>query len=116
MKTLEDLRAEETAKKLELSATQKAISEMLSRTLVQCTSNNFGKGCGMGMQIKDLDYIQTHWYEQPHGCMGGDTWHSGEGRFKCPHCGHTNRLYDRPDIEKLKHLFKATINEHKDDR
>jgi hypothetical protein len=37
-------------------------------------------------QIRSLTYIQTHWYETPYGCTGGDLWREGEGQFDCPKC------------------------------
>jgi hypothetical protein len=88
------------------------IAERKSQTLVQCTDNNHGEGCGMGFKICELEYIQTHYYVSPHGCNGGDYWLQGEGNFDCPSCGHRNRLYDRPDIQKLKSLFKSVRDEH----
>lgn len=78
-----------------------------SKTLVECIGNVHGKGCGKTTQIKDLVYIQTHWYVRPRGCTEGDYWNEGEGNFVCPHCGHLNRLYNRPEIEKLRQLFKS---------
>jgi len=88
--------------------------ELLSHTPVSCTPNNHGRGCGESFEVRDLVYIQTHWYERPHGCSGGDTWHQGEGNFICPKCGHRNRLYDRPEIAALKLHFNSVKNEHED--
>ena len=68
--------------------------------------------CDTSHMVKDVVYVQTHWYESPHGCMGGDTWHQGEGQIICPSCGARLRLYDRPDIVKLKRYFKEVIDEH----
>ena len=68
--------------------------------------------CHTEAMVKDLVYIQTHWYESPHGCMGGDQWHPGEGQILCPHCGARLRLYDRPDIVALKRLFKEVKDVH----
>ena len=45
--------------------------------------------------------------------MGGDYWLQGEGNFICPECSLRNRLYNRPEIERLSFLFKSIINEHK---
>lgn len=69
-----------------------------------------GKGCGASFKVSSLTYIQTHWYTPPYSCTGGDYWNMGEGQFKCPTCGALNRLYERPEVEKLKHLFKSTEN------
>ena len=80
---------------------------LLSQTSVLCTNSVYGKGCGKETEIRDLVYIQTHWYVPPSGCTGGDYWNEGEGQFACPHCGRLNRLYDRPKIQELKYLFKS---------
>jgi hypothetical protein len=108
-KKLEDL--DRQRKELE-----KQRDDLLRKTLIACKGNIHGKGCGAALEIGELTYIQTHWYEEPHGCTGGDCWHQGEGEFDCPRCGLRNRLYDRKDYEELKHLFKDVKNEHKHDR
>jgi hypothetical protein len=106
-RSIEELRAELAVAEASVATASAALNEGLRNTLVACTSNNFGKGCGTALEIGELEYIQTHWYESPHGCSGGDHWHEGEGQFICPHCGHRNRLYDRKDVKGLKHLFKS---------
>ncbi len=84
-------------------------------TVVVCTGNvAYGKGCGASFAINTLEYIQTHWYREPYGCTGGAYWVAGEGQWKCPKCGRINRLYDKPEIEKLKPLFQSVANEYKD--
>lgn len=91
------------------------INAKKAKTVIQCESNPaYGKGCGAKFFVKDITYIQTHWYETPSGCIGGDMWHQGEGQFECPQCGHRNRLYNRKSFEILKGLFKHVIDEHKD--
>ena len=100
----------------DLSDVEDQIKDKLKKTPVQCTYNpRFGEGCGMGFTIDSLDYIQTYWYKSPHGCMGGDSWRQGEGNFICPNCKHRNRLYDKPEIVELKHLFKSVKDEHNKD-
>lgn len=112
METLENLQQEQATILSQLAVVDTKIKEKKKQTLVQCTNNCHGKGCGMGYQINNLTYIQTHWYETPSGCTGGDMWHQGEGKFICPSCGHKNRLYDRPEIEELKPLFKDVVDEY----
>lgn len=112
MTALKELEEEKKRLEILLLILDKKIDKKLSETIVLCTNNNHGKGCGMGMYIKDLEYIQTYWYESPYGCTGGDNWYQGEGNFNCPHCGHRNRLYDRKEIQELKHLFKSTVEEY----
>lgn len=97
------------AAKAVLKAREKAVEEQGRRTLLKC--RDFiatGKGCGSLHAVADTVYIQSHWYESPHGCTGGDMWHAGEGGWICPSCGHENRLYETPEIEKLKPLFRKT--------
>lgn len=91
---------------------QAQINDKLSRTLVRCEGGGRQKGCGLGFEVRELDYIQTFWYESPHGCMGGDTWHMGEGKWVCPKCFAENRLYDKPEINALKSLFKSVKESH----
>lgn len=112
MKTLEELRAERASKSNEIVALDGQIDAKLRETLVKCGPNNYGKGCGQALEIGELEYIQTHWYTSPSGCSGGDYWNQGEGQFLCPHCGHRNRLYNKPEIEKLKRLFKSVVDTH----
>lgn len=91
------------------------INNKKAKTVIACESSAaYGRGCGLKFFIKEVTYIQTHWYEKPSGCSGGDMWHEGEGQFECPCCGHRNRLYQRESYVKLKSLFKSVINEHKD--
>lgn len=106
METIDKLKSDLKALNDKITLIKEKINKKKSQTLVRCESNNYGDGCGMGFQINELVYEQTQWYERPHGCTGGDMWHNGEGQWKCPNCEHTNRLYDKPEIEELKYLFK----------
>ena len=87
------------------------LTEMLhgyqSQTEVACEK------CDSVHQISDLTYIQTHWYEDPYGCTGGDRWHSGEGQWGCI-CGFRNRLYNKPEITALKYRFGNIKEEYND--
>lgn len=96
------------------SAVEEKIGEKLSRTLVRCSTDSYGKGCGMGYEVRELTYIQTHWYVSPGGCTEGDYWRQGEGQWACLNCKKRNRLYDKPEIENLKRFFLKVIDEHKD--
>ena len=88
---------------------------LFRETEVCCDSYAIPKYCcGQTSKIKDLTYIQTHWYVSPSGCTGGDYWNEGEGQFKCPHCDQTNRLYNKPDITKLKYHFKEIVDTQDD--
>ena len=90
---LEKLHAKEQA----LNDAKKAL---LSETAIQCSN------CRIQSAIKDMTYIQTHWYTSPTGCNEGDYWNQGEGRCECPSCGCVMRLYEHPELEALKSLFK----------
>lgn len=95
---------------------QKQKDDLLRKTLIVCETNIYGKGCGVALKIGDLTYIQTHSYERPWGCMGGDRWHEAEGQFDCPKCGLRNRMYNREQYKKLKYLFKDVKDEYKDNQ
>lgn len=96
------------AAKQTLSEHEAAIKEQARNALVRCTSQTAtGKGCGTMHKVGSLEYIQTHWYVEPHGCSGGDYWNQGEGQWLCPSCGHRNRLYDSPDVTALKYSFAS---------
>lgn len=112
MKSLKELQDERDDLINKAEKVQYQINNRLAKTIVKCEDNNFGKGCGMGFEIGELVYIQTHWYEEPYSCNGGDTWHQGEGNWKCHKCGHRNRLYDKPEIQELKRLFADVLDEY----
>lgn len=76
---------------------------LMRRTRVTCR-------CGANYAIGDLVYIQTHWYVTPSGCCEGDYYRSGEGQWDCPTCGRNNRLYNKPEIEKLERHFKSILS------
>lgn len=81
------------------------------KATVICEGSTVGdNGCGAKLKISDLVYIQTHWYTPPSGCTDGDYWNSGEGQFECPKCEKLNRLYERPEVEKLRQYFKEVRN------
>jgi hypothetical protein len=109
--TLEKRRAALAARLLNVAA---EIAELEGYTEVVCTGNCHGPGCGASLYIRDLIYIQTHWYVRPYSCSEGDYWNAGEGNFLCPQCGHRNRLYERKDIEALKRHFYGVTDEHAD--
>lgn len=106
---LEKRLAELNREKAEIAA---RLSDIDRKQLVRCENNCYGRGCGKRSRIENLVYIQTYWYEEPYSCTAGDMWHQGEGQFDCLKCGHRNRLYDRPHIQSLKHLFKKVVTSH----
>lgn len=100
----------------------------------QIKSNRmFECGCGKYHKIKSCDVIQTYWYVEPHGCIGGDYWNEGEIQIICPITNKKNRLFfkDHPtwkkrDIYKYSlemqfkreylHLFKNIIKDYDKDK
>ena len=103
------------AAKAVLDAREAARIEQMQNALVRC--RNFamtGRGCNDFLRVGDLTYIQTHCYVEPHGCSGGDYWYASDGAFNCPTCGHRNRLYDSPEVEKLRKGFKCVVEEKKE--
>ncbi|MFG1413403.1 hypothetical protein V5G24_20035 [Xanthobacter sp. VTT E-85241] len=80
----------------------------IENTLLTCTGNVHGRGCGELSFIKDTEFRQTYYDHSG----DGDT-RMGEGNFICPKCGHRNRLYDTPEIEKLKRFFRTVIDDEK---
>jgi len=114
MRKIEKLQKDKLPLLKALNLIDEEIKLLKSKTKVECTSNKYGKGCGKKHEIRKLQYIKTHWYEQPYSCNGGAVWHEGEGNFICPKCEHVNRLYGREEIEDLKYLFELIIDEHKD--
>jgi len=107
--TLESLAKERFAALAVLDDIDARISTNKSLTLVRCEKNVNGDGCGQGFEVRELEYIQTHWYVPPRGCTEGGYWKPGEGNWRCPKCGHLNRLYDKPDVESIKHLFLKVV-------
>ena len=115
MPTLTELKKTRADLAAKMKCTEDEIALKLDKTVVQCLKNAaYGKGCGRKYFIKKIDFIQTHWYETPSGCSGGDMWHEGEGQWVCPSCEHLNRLYDKPEITALKSHFLSVVNQHRD--
>jgi len=111
---------EKKVKKLTtLKRKQSLISRLKKSNHITCIGN-IKKGCGSLLKIKELTYIQTHWYEYPWGCTGGDRWWEGEANFICPNCGIRNRPFFFKEWELLKdykfslikHKFKNHIDEY----
>ncbi len=87
----------------------------LSKTLVACTDNCYGSGCGKKTQIGKLTHIQPFYYVEPYGCTGGDYWATeDESQWDCPKCGHRNRAYkyDRFEVFALKRNFGQQATTH----
>lgn len=118
---LKELRILETRAKEFMQTLEAKIKDCEDRHyLLTCRRNNYGQGCGHQQNLSETNYIQTHWYESPYGCTGGDTWHEGEGNWICNECGHRNRLIPSwckfPNCEdrSIKYKFKSIIEEYND--
>jgi hypothetical protein len=61
--------------------------EITERSLIHC------KSCGKGTQAKNIRFARYYWYESPHGCMGGDHWHSNGFVIYCPKCGEWEHVH-----------------------
>lgn len=56
-------------------------------------------GCEDSYRVRELVAIQSHSYNPPYGCTGGDYWSEGELQFVCPETGVVNRLlFDDHDV------------------
>ena len=83
--SLDEALAEVADLEEQLKRAREWVVEAVSRSYLICSS------CGKQTQIKRVTLLQTHWYEAPYSCTGGDRWHPGERKAKCPKCGFTNR-------------------------
>jgi hypothetical protein len=106
------LRLEIATLKWKLADLERQERSLKQEATVKCLGWTVGvaRHCGTMLPIKNLAYIQTHWYTEPYGCTGGDYWNQGEGQFTCPVCGELNRLYERPDVVALKGFFKTVVD------
>lgn len=111
MNKTEQLKKKITSLENKIKETKEELRQEKGKTLVECTNNCYGKGCGKKKQIKNLVYIRTFWFRRGLG-YEDDSWNAGEGNFDCPNCGHRNRLYDRPEIQELKDCFSKIMDEY----
>lgn len=106
----------------EISNLKKKLEQLEAQKTTKIKAKRFKcrhKGC-TGCKLADLIVIQTNWYESPHGCTGGDTWHEGEINVVCPKCSTRYRILDKA-IEKALHLdwltrhkiFNNVMNEYR---
>ena len=77
--------------------------KVTERTVVKC------KTCGKGTQAKNLQFCRYYWYESPHGCMGGATWHTNGFMVVFPKCGDREHVHPAShslpnyDIQKMEY-------------
>ena len=109
--TLDQLLKERTEAETVVAELNVKINKRRAQTLVRCEDNIFGSGCGQAFAIGELEYTQTLHYKSYDDIQNGGYWANGQGEWKCPKCRHRNRLYDKPDIDALKNLFKSVVEE-----
>lgn len=84
--------------KLELLKQQE--QKLLKALDAKRASKKFKCVCGSTHRISECEAVQSYWYESPHGCAGGDSWHSDSLYIVCPFSGVENRvLFDDTDLE-----------------
>lgn len=85
--------------------------------------------CKKSSPLKDWGFVQTHWYESPHGCTEGDTWWADKDikqcLIVCPNiCAGKNqnlatRVYDfimnKPELDWVFGLIQQITRLHEDD-
>lgn len=86
MTTAEKLIKDITSQKLNIQGMEKDLARAFGNRVFTCSN------CGCGSKLKNVIFVQTHWYEKPQGCMGGDNWYAGEQNLFCPKCGHRHRI------------------------
>jgi hypothetical protein len=69
----------------ELARAMDNLQEIRKRRRIQCSCKSYHRICDLTLRI-------THYYNEPHGCTGGDYWSEGEWQFLCPKTGDINRL------------------------
>ena len=78
-------KARETYKK-EVFFARQELNEVERTQYIKC------KKCNKKSQVKKFEYSNFYWYEQPHGCMGGDNWNEAGIYLKCPKCGNIEKI------------------------
>lgn len=108
-----------------ITRSQQAIVSNQELLLRHARDITFECVCGQIHKFSECSCIQTHWYERPHGCTDGDTWHLGDVYVVCPTTDVRNRAYfstlgsSGPDDDvKFKRLMrdiaKEVVDEYKE--
>lgn len=88
IRTIEKLKHEQQVLISKASALKDAINALIKKKYFTCPNAE----CGAKTPIGELTYRQTHWYERPYSCSGGDCYHESYGEIKCPKCGRIEQL------------------------
>jgi hypothetical protein len=110
MRTIETALKMVELRKKQLRDAEDGVVTAVANTFMVC------RKCGRRTRIRELTLIQTHWYEAPYGCTGGDTWHQGERQVQCLKCGFVNRDYSDKRLQsqtKYPNAFARIENVHR---
>jgi hypothetical protein len=82
--------------------------EMLRNIEISCPY------CKRPSKTQEWTFIQDQWYEGPHGCTGGDTWHDTQTEcchIVCPKCTRETYIYNHPDRDVIvKHIKESDFS------
>lgn len=90
LRTIEQLQHEQQKLISKVTALRDSINALIKKKYFVCPNAE----CGAKTPIGELTYRQTHWYERPYSCSGGDCYHESNGEIKCPKCGRITQLRD----------------------
>lgn len=85
----------------DLISEMKEDPKVSDRSLITC------KVCKKRSQARVIQYSNFYWYEKPHGCTDGDTWHFGGYLIFCPKCGEkelvhkSNKFHSEIDVAEI---------------
>ena len=70
--------------------------------------------CKKGSKIRNLEFINAHYYVPPYGCTGGDYWNTDDSNsgFICVKCNIRNRLLPKHLIALKYSHFKSIKEEY----
>ncbi len=121
-RTLKNLTQTEEEMRQNYEVLKKRFVDAARRSFILCIH------CNKKSVLSSWTFIQNHWYEKPHGCLGGDNWWSSKKEcchISCPKCEKQNYLYNHPQKEKIvkilndfrfneEELFLMVYDEHND--
>lgn len=70
------------------------------------------KGCGKTFAVKDLTFIQMHYYDHNTGSPNGGFYRESESQWECPSCHTRIRSYFNKTFVPLQRFFKEVIKEY----
>lgn len=97
-------------KEREIAELRKILIEQYKNSVLSC------KRCELSSKLREVIFVQTHWYERPYSCTSGDNWLEGEVNLLCPNCGCRHRLLSdksKNKFLKFKRVHHLRIYEHR---